>query len=110
MLPELGFCASVKIVDYQKVIGSTCLIVNTNYIVYFGLSVKTTMQPALDSLKIPILQEIKKAGREKFWKHQNPKSGKNFTIKVLLVFCTGEEHSLKNEVNISYTNGTKKLW
>ena len=49
---------------------------HTNYIVYFGLSVKTTMQPALDSLKIPILREVKKAGREHFQKHQNPKSGK----------------------------------
>ena len=38
------------------------------------------MQPALDSLKIPILREVKKAGREKFRKHQNPKSGKKSTI------------------------------
>ena len=82
MFPDLGFCASGKlknilkwkIVDDQKVIKSTCLIVNTNYIVYFGLSVKTTKQPALDSLKIPILQEIKKAWREKFRKQQIPKS------------------------------------
>ena len=34
------------------------------------------MQPALDSLKIPILWEVKTAVREFFWKHQNPKSGK----------------------------------
>ena len=66
-------------------IKSTCLIVITNYIVYFGLSVKTTMQPALDSLKIPILQEIKKAGREKFWMHQKPKCGQKIMIFVLLV-------------------------
>ena len=38
------------------------------------------MQPALDSLKIPILQEVKKAGREKFKKHQNPKSSQKSTI------------------------------
>ena len=61
-------------------IKSACFIVNTNYIVYFGLPVKTTMQPGLDSLKIMILREVKKAGREKFWKHQNPKSGKKSTI------------------------------
>ena len=93
MFPDLGFCASGKlknilkwkIVDDQKVIKSTCLIVNTNYIVYFGLSVKTTMQPALDSLKIPILREVKKAGREKFWMHQNPKCGQKSMILVLLV-------------------------
>ena len=49
---------------------------HTNYEVYFGLLVKTTMQPALYSLKIPILWGVKKAGRERFRKHQNPKSCK----------------------------------
>ena len=106
MFPDLGFCASGKlknilkwkIVDDQKVIKSTCLIVNTNYIVYFVLSVKTTMQPALDSLKIPILQEIKKAGRKKFWMHLKPKCGKKFMILVLLVhiFCSSEEPTESN--------------
>ena len=62
-----------EIVEDQKVI---CYIEHINYILYFGLSVKTTMQPGFDSLKIPILRDKKKAGREKFWKHQNPKSGK----------------------------------
>jgi hypothetical protein len=43
------------------------------------------MQPALDSLKIPILREVKKAGREKFRMHQNPKCGQKSMILVLLV-------------------------
>ena len=64
---------------------STFFIVHTNYIVYFWLSVRTTMQPALDSLKIQILRGVNKAGREQFWKHQNPKCYKKFTIYVLLV-------------------------
>ena len=34
------------------------------------------MQPALDSLKIPILPGVKKAGREKLRKRQNPKGVK----------------------------------
>ena len=36
------------------------------------------MQPALYSLEMPILREGKagRAGREKFQKHQHPKSGK----------------------------------
>ena len=38
------------------------------------------MQPALNSLKIVILWEVKKAGREKLRKHQNPKSGNKSTI------------------------------
>ena len=44
------------------------------------LWVKTTMQPDLDSLKILILREVKKAGRENFRKHQNPKSGNKSKI------------------------------
>ena len=56
------------------------------------------MQPVLDSLKIPILQEEKKAGREKFWMHQKPKCGEKFMILVLLVhiFCISEEPTESN--------------
>ena len=74
-----------EIVQDEKVIQSTFFIGHTNYIVYFWLSVKTIMQPALDALKIPILPGVKKAGREKFRKHQNPKSVKKSVTYVLLV-------------------------
>ena len=60
--------------------GSKGDLVNFFHCAYFWLSVKTTMQPALDSLKILILREVKKAGREKFQKHQNPKTGKKSMI------------------------------
>ena len=89
-----GFSASGKlkhilkreIVEDQKVIWSMCYIEHINYILYFGLSGKTTMQPDFDSMKIPILRRGKqKAGREKFWKHQNPKSGKKSVNQVMLV-------------------------
>ena len=50
------------------------------------------MQQALDSLKIPILRGVKKAGREKFWKHQNPKSSKkNYYLGIV-----GEEPTEPN--------------
>ena len=73
VLLELGFWCFRKaqiyfkreIVQDQKVIQLTLFIVHTNYIVYFWLSVTTTKQPALESLKIPILQEVKKSCREK---------------------------------------------
>ena len=59
---------------------------------YFGLPVQTTIQPGLDSLKIWILREVKKAGREKFRKHQNPKSGqkstKNHKLKKIATVFT----------------------
>ena len=64
----------------KKVILSTFFIVPANNQVYLWLTVKTTMQPVLDTLKIPILQEVIKTDRKKFWKHQNPKSGKKSTI------------------------------
>ena len=68
-------------------------ILHTNYIVYFWLSVKTTMQPALDSLEIPILPELKEAASEKFQKHQNPKLAKKnlrFRYCWLILFCSSE--------------------
>ena len=48
---------------------------NINYIAYFGLSVETTMQPALDSLKISIFHEFKKKLVKKI-------SGSTKTLKV----------------------------
>ena len=58
------------------------------------------MQQALkNSLIILILREVKKTGREKFPKHQNPKSGKKINDLVLLVdtfFCSIEELTESN--------------
>ena len=48
----------------KKVILSTFFIVPANNQVYLWLTVKTTMQPVLDTLKIPILQEVIKTGRK----------------------------------------------
>ena len=41
------------------------------------------MQPALNSQKIPILREVKKAVREKFQKHQNRKMEKIYDSGIV---------------------------
>ena len=79
MPPELGFKCIWKaflkklqeIVWDQNVIKSTFFIVHTYYILYFWLSVKTTMLPVLDSLKFPILQKVKKN-----WYRKDPEETK----------------------------------
>ena len=51
------------------------------------------VQPALDLLKILILRGVRKAGREKFWKHQNSKSCKKILYYLGIV---GQEPTESN--------------
>ena len=64
------------------------------------------MQPALDSLKFPILQEVKKAGREKFQKHQNPKSGQNLYFGIVgryFFLVVSSQQNPMYECNLSHS-------
>ena len=56
------------------------------------------MQPALDSLKIPILREVKIAGRDKFRKHQSPEKQKNLQYMYCwsILLCSSEEPTESN--------------
>ena len=87
-----------EVVYDQKVIKSTFFIEHTNYIVYFWLSVKNNHAISFRFTENSNLAGSKKAGREKFWKHQSPKSGQKSSIYVFLVTFVAAVRSQQNRM------------